>query len=270
MRNFAAIINETKPNALPLFDKLFNMLETIYKDDFKLLINTISDETEFVFTIGGDGTMVRALKEYPNIPTIGINAGTLGFLTEINEDNLEDACINILNKDYNVEYCTALEVDVVRNHKTIYNGISINDVVISRSNALSMIRFDIFINDKKIKQYNADGFIVSTPIGASAYSLSCGGPFIEPTSKLIELTPIAAHTLVNRSIVVDDEKEIKLVIIDSRNNQKNTLLSIDGEDAICLQQDDIITIKKANINSKLVRLHDDSFIENLSKKMYMI
>ena len=187
MRNFAAIINETKPNALPLFNKLFNMLETIYKDDFKLLVNTISNETEFVFTIGGDGTMVRALKEYPNIPTIGINAGTLGFLTEINEDNLEDACINILNEDYNVEYCT-----------------SINDVVISRSNALSMIRFDIFINDKKIKQYNADGFIVSTPIGASAYSLSCGGPFIEPTSKLIELTPIAAHTLVNRSIVVDD------------------------------------------------------------------
>lgn len=267
MKHISIIINNTKPRAFELFEKLTKCIEQY---DFEILINDVSKKTELVFTIGGDGTMVRALKQYQNIPTIGLNGGTLGFLTEINEDNLEDSIRRILNNDYNVEHCNVLHCDVIRKNQVIYSGISINDIVISRSSALEMVRFDVFINNKKIKQYNADGFIVSTPLGASAYSLSCGGPLIEPTSKLIELTPIAAHTLVNRSIVVDDDKEIKIVIVDSRNNKDNTLLSIDGEEPIKLLSDDEIIIKKSSVSLKLVRLNDDSFVENLSKKMYMI
>ena len=267
MKHIAIIINNTKPKAFDLFDKLINCIE---KYNFEILINDVSKNTELVFTIGGDGTMVRALKQYPNIPTIGLNGGTLGFLTEINEENLEKSIERILNNDYIVEHCNVLDCNILRDNEIIHSGISINDIVISRSNALEMVRFDVFINNKKIKQYNADGYIVSTPIGASAYSLSCGGPLIEPTSKLIELTPIAAHSLVNRSIVVDDDKEIKIIIIDSRNNNDNTLLSIDGEEPIKLVKNDVIIIKKANINLNLVRLNNDSFVENLSKKMYMI
>lgn len=262
----AIIKNETKEKA----NDFCSIITKVFQENnIQYTINEIKKDTTLILVIGGDGTMVRTMKEYQGIPIIGINAGTLGFLTDINENNLLPFLDNLIKGelDFLPETYITLHCDVLRNNKVIYSGMVVNDVVLSRSNALEMVRFDVRVNGKYIKQYNADGFIVSTPLGASAYSLSCGGPFVEPTSKLIELTPIAPHTLVNRSIVVDDTKTIALNIVDSRNNKENTLLCIDGEEPIPLIKGDIVEIKKSKVEIRLLRINNISFIDNLAARM---
>lgn len=266
MRNISVILNNTKIKAFTVFEKLFDILE---KYNVNIEINNIKENTDIIFTLGGDGTLVRAIKENKsNIPIVGINCGTLGFLTEINEENLEKSIKKIFEGEYFLNSCNMLHCEVIRDDRKIFSSNAINDVVISRSSALEMIRFDVYINNQRIKQYNADGFIVSTPLGSSAYALSCGGPIIEPTSKLIELTPIASHSLINRSIVIDDTKEVELKIVESRNNKSNTLLSIDGEKPFELEINDKIIITKASQRPNLVRLNNDSFVDNIAKKMF--
>lgn len=266
MKNISIIINHQKEKSFILLERLIKSLDAY---NINIEINNIKEETELIFTLGGDGTIVRAIKENKNnVPMIGINSGTLGFLTEINEHNLEQSIEKIFNKEYFLNNCNVLHCEVIRKNNKLIETTAINDVVISRSSALEMIRFNVYINKEIIKQYNADGFIISTPLGSSAYALSCGGPLIEPTSKLIELTPIAPHSLINRSIVIDDTKEVILEIIDSRNNNKNTFLSVDGEIPLHLEIGDKIIVKKSPTVIKLIRLNNESFIENISKKMY--
>lgn len=266
MKNISIIINHSKNKSFLILEKLIKILESY---NVNIEINNIKKETELIFSLGGDGTFVRTIKNSTNnAPIIGINCGTLGFLTEINETNINESLEKIFSNNYTINNCDILQCELRRKGKVIASDFAINDVVISRSSALEMIRFDVYINNKKIKQYNADGFIVATPLGSTAYSLSCGGPLIEPTSKLIELTPIASHSLINRSIVVDDTKEIKLKIVNSRNNNNNTLLSIDGNDHLALEIDDEIIIKKSERDAKILSVNNESFVENIAKKMF--
>ena len=266
MKKIFIIVNKTKPNAMDIYEKVVAYLE---HQNVAVASSIKEENVECIITIGGDGTMVRSLKENQKMWSIGINAGNLGFLTEINIDNLYWGLDKLISNDFYIERCISLECTLKRQNKVIYNSNVINDVVLSRSNALDMVRFNVKINDKHIKQYNADGFIVSTPLGASAYALSCGGPLVEPSSKLIELTPIAPHSLINRSLVVDDTRKVSIDIIDSRNNKQNTLLCIDGQEPIELFVGDVIEVKKSVSMTNLLRLQDDSFVENIAKKMIL-
>lgn len=220
MKTVSIIVNEQKEKAKILEQRFLDYI-TREALDIKVEYNFVSSESEIIFTFGGDGTLVRALKQYRNLdtPVIGINAGTLGFLTEITEDNLENSIEKILDKEYTIEEYNTLKCEIVEDNKIIYQKMAINDIVLSRDQVLTMLNFDVLINNKKIRSYHADGLIVSTPIGSSAYALSCGGPLIEPQSNIIELTPIAPHSLINRSIVIDNSKKIELVITKLRESE---------------------------------------------------
>lgn len=253
-----------KEGAEKLAEEVMNVLEIVYGG---VVVVENTSEADYVFSVGGDGTMVHALKMSNGAPVVGVNGGTLGYLAEIEAKSLYSQLFHLYHDRHSVEKHHMLDCKVTRNGKVVFKSEAINDCIVSRSTAFDMIRFDLYIGSRFVKQYNADGFVVATPLGSTAYSLSCGGPIIEPTSKLIELTPIAPHSLMNRSIVVDDTKSVNLVVNDSRNNNQNTLLSLDGEAPFCLEVGDVVNIKKSKKVANIVRLKNDSFVEALAKKM---
>ena len=228
----------------------------------KLDINVVFDvdSSEMVFSIGGDGTFLKSSKLSEN-PIIGINTGTVGYLTEINPDNLENTLKSILNGDYYIENRMMLEGKIIKeNDEAITIPHALNEIALSK-NTFGVVRFDAIVNDKLINSYTADGILVCTPTGSTAYNLSCGGPIVDPTAEIITLTPIAPHTILNRSIVFSDDSNISIKITELRNNTTSYVLS-DGN-PIEVFSGDIIQIKKSDKVTKIVKLENRSFIDTI-------
>ena len=157
-----------------------------------------------MIVLGGDGTVLQAARETKKllIPIIGVNLGTLGYMTEIEPGNLEEALERLIRGDYEQESRMMLNGKVCFQDKREDEGWALNDIVISRSGSLQIIKFNIYVNGQFLNNYNADGMIVTTPTGSTGYNLSAGGPLVEPRAKLIMLTPICPHTLNQRSIIL--------------------------------------------------------------------
>ncbi len=202
---------------------------TFYKHVSKKLnqeFNTFTDldsSFDFLISIGGDGTILRAvtLVRDLNIPIVGINTGRLGFLATIQQDQIEDAVLAIINKDYQISERTLLSIDVNEENKEIQScNFALNEIAVSRKNTTSMITVETELNDEYLTSYWSDGLIISTPTGSTGYSLSCGGPVITPNAASLVLTPIAPHNLSARPLVIEDSTVIKLKV-DGR--EKKTL-----------------------------------------------
>lgn len=217
--------------------------------------------SDIVFSIGGDGTFLKTARISGGKPIIGINTGTLGYLTEINPKDMERALNAILDSNYHVENRMMLEGEIIRdNGKTVRIPESLNEIAISK-NAFGVVRFEVTVNDKLINSYTADGMLVCTPTGSTAYNLSCGGPIVDPTAEIITLTPIAPHTVINRSIVLSDESIVEIKITELRENTTSYVL-YDGL-AIEVFNGDTIKIKKSEKITKIVKLEDNSFIDTI-------
>lgn len=175
-------------------------------------------DCELICSIGGDGTFLKSSKLDFSKTIIGINTGTLGYLTEINPENIRESFKDILNDNCYIEERMMLEGEIIKENGDIITiPESLNEIAISK-NTFGVVRFDVLINDKLINSYTADGILVSTPTGSTAYNLSCGGPIAEPNAKIITLTPIAPHSIINRSIVLSDESLVEIKIRELRNN----------------------------------------------------
>lgn len=252
----------------------------IENDYFKLLkkensVGDLKDFTTFTsldktvelfFTIGGDGTILSAVKfvKNLNIPIIGINTGRLGFLATVHKDEIKKSIEDILNGHYKVSERSLLEVKLDSENSSLGEfSFALNDIAISRKETTSMITIETWLNDEFLNSYWSDGIIISTPTGSTGYSLSCGGPIITPQTKSFIITPIAPHNLNARPLVIPDHLEIKLKI-SGRENQY--LISLDSRLA-SLDKNTIVRIKKADFNIKLVWLQNDSFITTLRKKL---
>ena len=244
-------------------DEALRRLESL-SDELGIKITGNIGECDMIISIGGDGTFLKASHQSCGKPMIGINMGTLGYLTEINPENIEKALKSILDGKYRIEERMMLEGEIIRNGESIKIPPALNEIGISK-NTFGVVRFDVLVNGKLINSYTADGILVCTPTGSTAYNLSCGGPIIDPTAHIMALTPIAPHTILNRSVILSDDSIVELEITELRQNTSAYVL-YDGK-AIEVKSEDTVRIKKSDKITKIIKLEERSFIDNIRENI---
>lgn len=229
-------------------------------------ITDYPQEADIIFSIGGDGTFLASAHLSEGCSIIGINCGTLGYLTEVNPEDIHQVLTDILENKYYIEERMMLEGEIIKeNGDKISIPPALNDISISKK-SLGIIRFDTVIDGKLINSYTADGIILCTPTGSTAYNLSCGGPIVDPTAHIITLTPIAPHTILKRSIVLSDKSSIEIIITEIRNNSSSYVL-YDGK-PIEVTTGDVIRIHKSEKVSRIIKLNWQSFVETVRKTIH--
>lgn len=250
------------------FNKKSNDIEIEIRKISEKLNLDVSDDIEksdIIISVGGDGTFLKSARLSNGKPIVGINAGTLGYLTEISPENIKRALADISNENYHIENRMMLEGEIIRkNGNNIDIPASLNEIAISK-NTFGVVRFDAIINGKLINSYTADGILVCTPTGSTAYNLSCGGPIVDPTAHILTLTPIAPHTVINRSIILSDESVVDIKITELRDNTLSYAL-YDGK-AIEVFSGDIIRIRKSDKITKIIKIENRSFIDNIRENI---
>lgn len=228
-------------------------------------LKDLPSDIKFMLSLGGDGTMLAAVSilRDSNIPITGINLGRLGFLASINKDNIEEALASLLNDDYTIEKRTLLAVKA--ENSLLFNGDSfaLNDITLIKRDTSAMITLNVFLNGELLNEYWADGLIIATPTGSTAYSLSCGGPIISPGSGNFVITPISPHNLNVRPLVISDE-DVLNIEIESRGDR--FLLSCDSR-TVDVATNEKIIVSKADFSIHLIRLKDESFFSTLREKL---
>ncbi|MBE6328765.1 MAG: NAD kinase [Paludibacteraceae bacterium] len=221
-------------------------------------------EADMAFSIGGDGTFIKTSAKIgkKNIPIIGINAGRLGFLADIAGDEIEEAVKEILDGKYKIEDRTLLRLYTKEKLYKDFN-YALNEIAVMKRDSSSMITIDAWANDVFINSYQADGLLISTSTGSTAYSMSVGGPIVVPQAPNFIITPIAPHSLNVRPIIIPDDWEIKLRV-ESRNNQ--FLIALDGRNNIFDSKTHLI-IKKAGFTTKVVKRENNDFFDTLRSKL---
>ena len=222
-----------------------------------------------IISIGGDGTMISALKYGFGSPVVGINTGTLGYLTEIEPKKkaIDSAIGKIRSGEYFTQYCKTLEYNIWHKGKKVAEGRAVNDVVLARDNAISNIVFDAHSGGRFIHRYSADGMVIASPIGASAYALSCGAPIIEPSSNIICMSPIAPHSLNSRSMVFDSRAIIELFVRRCRNEEVRTIVCADGRDEYELEEGDSVRVFMGKHDVACIYFDCQAAYERLARRL---
>ena len=220
---------------------------------------------EMVICFGGDGTILHMAKAATRkgIPILGVNIGTMGFMAELESTEM-DLLAKIATGDYRLDSRMMLDVTVQRDRDIIYHDICLNDVAITKGTVARIVHLNVKCDGITAMECGGDGIIVSTPTGSTAYSLSAGGPIVEPDARNIIITPVCAHDMISRSMVMSDKRNVTVQMV--QNARRNAFLSVDGGKAIRMNMGDVATIKKSNLETKLVRLNDRSFYEVLNTK----
>ena len=249
------------------FLKSINKNKDISKNYSKIFsFKEIDASYNFFLSIGGDGTLLKSVTYVKDlgIPIIGINTGRLGFLATIQKEEITDSLYQILDGDYFISERSLLSISTNPKNENISPlNFALNEIAVNRKNTTSMIKVETLVNGMHLTSYWSDGLIISTPTGSTGYSLSCGGPVIDPSTNSMVITPIAPHNLNARPLVVPDNCTIQLKV---SGRGKSHLVSLDSRIAT-LKNNTIITNKKAPFHIKLVQLSQDSFIKTLRKKL---
>jgi len=220
----------------------------------------IASHSDAVLVLGGDGTMlsVSRLVSERGIPILGVNLGSMGFITEVSRDEIYNVVEKMLSDGCPVEERLMLNTKVLRDGRKIAEYTVLNDVVINKGALARIIDLETFINNTYVTTFKADGLIIATPTGSTAYSLSAGGPIIYPTLDSIVLTPICSHTLTNRPILLPDDFRIEIIL---RGMGEDVYLTLDGQIGFSLRKDDVLEISKAPFKAKfLVSCERDYFM----------
>lgn len=282
MKHFFLITNPLKDGGLVTTEKIKKFLEQegcsckvqVYeqakKSGFYTDSTEIPQDTECILVLGGDGTLIEAARDtsHLEIPLIGINLGTLGFLAEVEKSNLEHALRCLIADQYQLESRMMLKGSVIRDGICMESSCALNDIVITRSGSLQIIHFHIYVNGQFLNEYDGDGVIISTPTGSTGYSMSAGGPIVEPAARLMVITPICPHTLNTRSIVLSAEDEVVVEMRSERPEQKvQAEVNFDGSHGMALRANDKICVTRSERTTEIVKLNQMSFLEILHKKM---
>ena len=253
-------------------------IETVIEINFyesikvKKVYQTFSDHSDLnssydlLFTLGGDGTFLRAVTYVRdlNIPILGINTGRLGFLATIQKENIKSSIKSLIDKEYSIKERSLLTVKTSKKNKDLEElNFALNEITVARRNTTSMITIKTFLDDEYLTSYWADGLIVATPTGSTGYSLSCGGPVINPRAKSLVLTPIAPHNLNARPLVIPDDIEIKLKV---KGREKQALISLDSRISV-IDNNTEVFIKRAPFTIKIIQLNDQTFFKTLREKL---
>ena len=275
MKHFFIIVNMKKR----LAEKTSNAIREFLKDCGKETSCKIWDGprqkkyelpegTDCIITIGGDGTLIQAVRATmgSGVPVIGFNRGHLGYLTQLSKGkDIAPAMKRLLEEDYSIEERMMLKARVYRNGKCIYRDVALNEVLLSRYDSLRTIHFKVYVNETCLNNYGADGLIVATPTGSTAYSLSAGGPIAEPEAKMMIMTPICSHTINSRSIIFSPEDTIRII-----PEGANQIVACDGDAPVELKKGDEVVVKRSRHSARLVRLSEESFLETLRDKMTFV
>jgi NAD+ kinase len=225
---------------------------------------TLKNKADFLFSIGGDGTLLKAVTYVrdSDISILGINTGRLGFISSVSAGQIDDSITDILKGNYKINERTLLKLSTKKNLFKDSN-FALNEVAVSKKDTSSMIRIDAYVDDEFLNTYWADGLVVSTPTGSTGYSLSCGGPIIMPGTNNIIITPNAPHNLNVRPIVIDDNSVIKLKVED---RDQLAMVSLDSRSR-AFDSDTELTIQKAKFKTKLIQPQNNSFTSTIRNKL---
>ena len=237
----------------------------------------IPKNTQCVITLGGDGTLIQAARDLVDlqIPMIGVNMGTLGYLTQVARGEALSPMLDALLKDnFRLERRMMLEGTVVREDKNGAGsmapadrkcGIALNDIVFTRRDVMQVLKFQVYVNGELLNEYTADGMIVATPTGSTAYNLSAGGPIVTPGAKLIVLTPICPHSINSRSIILSHQDEVGIRVL--KNVGQKQMAVFDGDQVIELDGSEVLKIRESEKNTALILLKDVPFLVNIREKL---
>lgn len=230
----------------------------------------IPQDAYCMLVLGGDGTVLQAARDnkVAKLPLIGVDMGTLGYLTEIEPSAVEDALDKLICGDFVIESRMMLKGQVYRNGEEILEDQALNDIVISRCGTLKIVKLKVYVNGQFLCEYSADGVIVTTPTGSTGYNLSAGGPIVEPKAQLLVLTPICPHTLSARSIILSPEDEVEIEIPEGKEGQKQEIgANFDGTGMVSIYAGDRIRIVKSEKTTEMIQINRVSFLDVLHKKL---
>ena len=221
---------------------------------------------DFVVVIGGDGTILRVARSAAifDTPILGINFGTLGYLADVEKINAIDAIEKVLNGDFTIENRMMLEPYVERGCVSHEINLALNEVCITNSVCSRMIKLSVEVNGEYFDTFRADGIIVSTPTGSTAYNLSAGGPILSPHTELMTITHICPHTLYARPFVIDGNDVVRIRV---HSNYNNVQMSCDGQSTVQMKNDDVIVVKKSRYVTRIIKTTNMNFYDILRRKM---
>lgn len=225
-------------------------------------------KAEIFIVLGGDGTILQCAEECAkkHIPVLGINLGRIGFMTEVEIDGIEDAVDRLLAGDYVIEKRMMMRVEIKKNNKLQSHCHALNDVVVSKSAGIRLIGMELYTDGQLVNRYIADGLIIATPTGSTGYSISAGGPVVDPRMRLYVATPICAHMLSVRSAVLPAEKKI-VIKLDDTYAGCDAIVSADGDVQGCIKDADEVVISKSEYEFELIKIGNQSFYDTVLKKL---
>ncbi|MDO4523169.1 MAG: NAD(+)/NADH kinase [Eubacteriales bacterium] len=231
--------------------------------------SAVPEGIDCIIVLGGDGTVLRASRDLVErqIPMFGVNLGNLGYLAETDQEHLEEALDHLVLDEYVLEERMMLEGRAYHHGEMMMSDVALNDIVIARSGKIRVMKFHIYVNDRLLNSYNADGIIVSTPTGSTGYSLSVGGPIVSPSASLILLSPIAPHTLTARSVILPDDAKVRVEIGLREDGSEEAEAAFDGDASARMRCGDYITIEKSVRRVPFAKIDQISFLEVLRRKM---
>jgi NAD+ kinase len=228
--------------------------------------NLLASKADVLLVLGGDGTMLNAarLAGERGIPILGVNMGGLGFLTEVRPENLYPSLERVFANDFVLDERLMLRTRIHRRGETVAQGIVLNDVVISKGTVARMIGLKIAIQGRFVTNLRGDGLIVSSPTGSTAYSLSAGGPIIDPAVQSLILTPICPHTLTHRPLIVPSNAEIEVTLT---SKDDGSMATLDGQVGVAITQGDTVVIQASEHRTKLIRFPETNYYDVLREKL---
>lgn len=278
MDTIGIIANLDKPNAISVAKRIIGVLgkhrikvflerplaKAVKRQGFGVSIDRLADKVDLIIAMGGDGTFLRAARTVRGNPkpVLGVNLGGLGFLSEVTLGSLEKDLKLLINGNYDIDYRMTLDTKVV--NRKVRTPPALNDIVISKQVLSRLIYLEVLIDGEFVTRYKADGIIVATPTGSTAYNLSAGGPIVYPSSNVIVISPICPHTLTQRPLVVPSDSEIEI-----RFNTpiKGVELTIDGQVGMPLSKDDKVIVTEGEEKVPVVLFKDTSYFEVLRQKL---
>lgn len=249
-------------------DQNFVQADLVAEGDQKRcqIVEHLGQYCDLILVLGGDGTFLSAARQAApyRVPLIGVNQGHLGFLTQVTRENMLTELAAMLSGKYLADECIALETQVLRDGEMIYQGLALNDVVLSRGGVGQMIEFEVFINEQFVYTQRSDGLIVSTPTGSTAYALAAGGPILQTALRAFTLVPICPQSMTNRPIVIADSSEIKILITKAGDAR----VHYDGQSFVDIQSMDTIKINRYRNTLRILHPSNYQYYETLRQKLH--
>ncbi|MQN02387.1 MAG: NAD(+)/NADH kinase [Lachnospiraceae bacterium] len=231
----------------------------------------VPENTECILTVGGDGTMIRAAMRTINsrLPILGINKGHLGYLCDLDESNYREALSRLFADDYEIEDRMLLSGRVLSADGVPESGFNhaLNDIVLTSRNGLQVVHIDIYVNGEKLSSFNGDGVIFATPTGSTAYNLSAGGPIVDPKTKLILMSPLNAHVVGQRSIVMDPASKVRATVTRRNQEELSAAVAFDGSTSIPLYDGESIEVVRSDETVRFIKLSQINFLDRIREKL---